>query len=621
MGPILTSGALPTELPDYRRTSKFAKYVKDQDALAGSRQYLQQYLNDFHLVLLPSTIQSCQFDQEFTELINPVQRLTGKSTQRRCRSPDRYLDITPIILSPASTTTTISCLQQSPVSSDRSTRATHEKYRISQQSFSTAGTSNTVLASSVDAVRSRLCLPSINEIPDTLLQLVIQIVLELPRDITIEPGLNKAAQNQRSHHMASTNGGDFRRIVVHPIFTVSRHLRKLAFDTVHHKGRFIIDLSPPTNVYGQPQTQHLKRWSNGLSDILKNALKSLKHLEIRMTVPSVERAAARGAKYHLSVPEEKSNWRVMEMQSEQQCVFDLKETLREIADLILGSSERGPSETLSVAAKGLLHQWQSAAFVGSPKDALVLKTFADRVKTRSTVSARQPLNSIDIILIKPTPTSIVLPETLELLPTVAAIPVSDRTAYILELNGNKFPWATRNMGRWMGRQPDGAKLLRDLRALEPMKTTEHRRVHKSKSELDFTCAGLEDLSQRRQGRVFLSARSSVEKSSIPQLEPQKVVASVISVKPKQRQHWDVRNKLRKNDGRPATADGRIGSGVAVTLDHMRRYDFSFVAVKRAKQIWRSPSQESLLPRPGRVEELPTVEELQWIAQMARKGLY
>ncbi|KAH7074351.1 hypothetical protein BKA63DRAFT_553368 [Paraphoma chrysanthemicola] len=621
MGPILISGALPTELPDYRRTSKFAKYVKDQDALAGSRQYLQQYLNDFHLVLLPSTIQSHHFDQEFADLINPAQRWAGKSTQRRCRSPDRYLDITPIILSPASTTTTDSRLQPSSVSSNRSTRSLHKRSMVSQQSFATAGTSNTTLASSVDVVRSTPRVPPITETPDTILQRVIQFALELPRDITIEPGLNKATQNQQSHQKPSTNGVDFRRIVVHPIFTVSRHLRKLALDAVYHKGRFIINLCPRTNVYGQPQTQHLKHWSSGVPEVLKNALKSLKCLEIRMTVPSVERAVARGAKYHLSVPEEKSNWRVTEMQSEQQCVFDLKETLREIVDLISGSSKRGSSKTLSVAARGLLHQWQSANFVGSAKDALVLKTFADRVKTHPTVSTRQPLDSLDIFLIKPTQTSIVLPETLDLLPTVAAIPVSNRTAYFLELDGNRFPWATRNMGRWTGREPDGAKLLRDLRALKPMKITEHHRVHRSKSELDFTCAGLDDLSQRRQGRVFLSSRTSVEKASIPPLEPQKVAASVKSVKSKQRQHWEVRNKLRKNDGRPATADGRIGSGVAVTMDHMRRYDFSFVAVKRAKEIWKSPSQESLLLRPGRVEELPTVEELQWIAQMARKGLY
>lgn len=278
MGPNLTSGALPTELPDYRRTSRFAKYVKNQDALAGSRQYLQRYLNDFHLVLLPSTIQSRHFDEEFAELINPARRLTGRSTQRRCRSPDRYLDITPIILSPTSTTATISRTKPSPISSDGSSRSVPKAFRVPQQSLSTAGTSNTTLVSSLDVERSRLRVPPISEISDTVLQLVIQFALELPRDIIIEPELKQATHILRSHQMASTNGIDLRRIVAHPIFTASRHLRKLALQAVYHKGRFIINLCPSVNIYGQPETEHLRYWSGGIPEILKNALKSLSTL-------------------------------------------------------------------------------------------------------------------------------------------------------------------------------------------------------------------------------------------------------------------------------------------------------------------------------------------------------
>jgi hypothetical protein len=75
--------------------------------------------------------------------------------------------------------------------------------------------------------------------------------------------------------------------------------------------------------------------------------------------------------------------------------------------------------------------------------------------------------------VKPNATIEVQRHTLEMVATCSSIPVAGCLEYYLEFDARRL-WAKRNMGVWMGKEPDAAKLLHDLNALGQSKQSPAR---------------------------------------------------------------------------------------------------------------------------------------------------
>lgn len=276
---------------------------------------------------------------------------------------------------------------------------------------------------------------------------------------------------QYRYHRESLHNVELRQIVQHPLFHVSHRIREVALDVFYRKCDFAIDLSSiyytkVSSTINSNRRKHQKFW-NDPSNAVKETLRNLSRLQIRLPVPSTEAGAHRGRENDdwMDGGDGKGggNWKVKSMKKEQEDAQEIEQCLDTIVELLMTAPGNGPEPSGFTRSLSSLSLRRTKSFRSerskTPESSRSYQVSGPDAEATED-DKRKPLKRLEIVLVKRSPWALVLPESLALIRALRSVPVTGFTKYYFELNGQKVIWATKYRKKWQGAQPDGPRLLR-----------------------------------------------------------------------------------------------------------------------------------------------------------------
>ena len=336
------------------------------------------------------------------------------------------------------------------------------------QSTSTRSTSSHTLYSTPSITSKDAT--GLSNLPLSLLEHILSFALSSPLQVSIGPDASDTHHLSHRYHPAGLDYVDLRRILKHPLFFVSRHIREVSLDVLYRKSEFVIDLhkiyhSKVSSTINENLKKHQKFWMSGTPQVVIDALPNIYRLHLRLPVPSTEAASYRGRDEDdwMTGSDGKGggNWKAKSMKREHDDALQIQKCINAIKELLM-ADKRNPSELQRLSRS------RSAVSLRRTKSSKGTRSrSADNVEPRSESPAnnggnREPMKRLEITLIKRSPWALVLPESLELVRAFRSVPVSGFTRYHFELNGQRFLWAAKLRKKWQGIEPDGSKLLQGL---------------------------------------------------------------------------------------------------------------------------------------------------------------
>lgn len=266
---------------------------------------------------------------------------------------------------------------------------------------------------------------------------------------------------------------ELRQVLTSPILRVSQRMRAIGLDVLYRRSNFSVDLASiyytrVSSTVDDNLKKHTRFWTEA-PETTKSALQALSRLQVRVPVPSTEAGVHRGREENDWMEGSDGNgggsWHAKSMRREQQDALDIQRCLEMIAKLVLAERKTVPepqsltrslslSRSRSTRADADSRLLRSKSAQSSRSDQTASPTPNDRQDDK-----RKPLKRLEIVLVKRASQALVLTETLGIIRIVRPLQVSGFTHYMLELDGQRFVWATKYKKRWQGMEPDGSRLL------------------------------------------------------------------------------------------------------------------------------------------------------------------
>jgi hypothetical protein len=386
---------------------------------------------------------------------------------------------------------------------------------------------------------------SLSNLSQPILKLIMTEVLNLPRTVLLEPQQLHAPNNDQKQQRSEDSVAHLQSVLMHPVFLVSRQLRQVALDTFHEKSYFILDLNAAKNTKRHEKEQSERQHKFWTTN----------------TPFTVKYALSRVSNLQIRLPvpsTDTSAPTTSKPTSDKSTVTQRPRTAHEQEHRPFKLHETLRAITSMVTSPPTLEPApppppKPLSRAVSVRRKLSFRTIKPRKDSLDftccgdvQAHSRRPLQNLQMILVKRSATATILPDTLDLLAVWTDIPVHGTLEYYFELDARRRLWAARSKGTWLGKEPDGKQLLQDLQALRVT--------------------------------VLPVARLGGRKMRLETAQVSRV-----------RQQSSSREREREKA--------------------MRKYDFSFVAEKKARR------------RVEDEDEPPSVEEIQQLAEMARRGLY
>jgi hypothetical protein len=529
-------------LPDPRFSVDFAEFLTEQGALAP-REITFRHEATEHDQLSPLILTGARSHlptkMKFYDIIERPTTMLACSAQPSCEAPLQDSGY-------SRKGTRRPAIDHSRPSSDVSAQSTATAYSYMPSPCTDAPLTSKTHTSTVSPVRAKHA-KSLSTLSQPILKLILAEVLNLPRTVLLGPQQLHVPKNNQKQQRSNDSVTSLQTVLKHPVFLVSRQLRQVALDEFHEKSYFIIDLSGAKNAMRHEKEQRDKHyifWTTNTPFPVKYALWRVSNLQICLPVPSSDASVPKVGK---SVSDKNAANELPKTAQEQvHRRSKLLETLRAIKLLVTGLPQsqpappplpKTPSRTVTLRRKLSIRR------IKPRKDSLDFTCCGDTTKP---IPSRRGLKNLQIILVKHSATSIILPELLGMVAVLTEVSVHGTLEYYFELDGRRRLWATRSKGMWFGKQPDGKQFMQDLQALR------------------VTAAPMVRLGRRKM-RVDCAQVSRIQQQS------------------------SSRDRERENA--------------------LRKCDFPFVAEKKARR------------RAENLDGPPSVEEIQQLAEMARRGLY
>ncbi|PSN71000.1 hypothetical protein BS50DRAFT_631037 [Corynespora cassiicola Philippines] len=318
---------------------------------------------------------------------------------------------------------------------------------------------------------------TLDKLPLSLLEHVIEYTLCLPLTVSIGPQDSANRHMQHRYHRAGLDYMDIQLILNHPIFLVSRHVREVALDVFHRRCDFVIDLhriyhSKVSSTINENLKKHQRFWLDETPKMVRDSLQSLSRLYLRLPVPSTEAGIRRGRDetdwMDGSDGKGGGNWRVKSMKKEQEDAAEIQKCLEAIKELVMtdpGSDAANRPRASSLSHSLSIRRTKSGKNLRSKSVDYVRSSERLNPYGRDDDDKRKPLKRLELVLVKRSSHALVLPESLDLIRTLRSVPVTGFTKYYFELEGQKVAWATKYRKKWQGMEPDATRFLDDLRGL------------------------------------------------------------------------------------------------------------------------------------------------------------
>jgi hypothetical protein len=310
-------------------------------------------------------------------------------------------------------------------------------------------------------------------LPLSLLEQILSYSLGLPLQVSVGPDESDSRHMHHRYHRAGLGYVDLRQVLKNPLFLVSHHIRDVTLDVFHRKSDFIVDLykiyhSKVSSTINANLKRHQKFWISDTPTTVRDSLRKLSKLHLRLPVPSTEAAVHRDRNeddwMDGSDGKGGGNWKVRSMKKEQEDALEVQKCIEAIKELVM-------TDTGIEAGARPLSRSRSAMSVRRTKSMRSARSkSADTVDPRSQSMSnadnnggkRAPLRRLVLVLVKRSPWALVLPESLGLVRAFRSVPVSGYTKYYFELHDQQRIWATKHRKRWQGMEPDGSRLLNGI---------------------------------------------------------------------------------------------------------------------------------------------------------------
>ncbi|KAH6843928.1 hypothetical protein B0T12DRAFT_457993 [Alternaria alternata] len=447
---------LALRLPDPRFSVDFANYAVDAKAVATSRKYMQDLFPGQNKPLPPPRNQASR---------HPIARTTPayELQQRQCSKqmasqiPDDKWD--------AHTIECMIMLDDSPMdTSDRSSASSKSTLASSTatsftDTISTSATSHLVPTPAATSGRQTLT-PNFLQLPSTIVDHILSYVFAEERAVSITPYQSRVVPQQRRRHRHGPNAVDIRSFMMQPALMVCKQIRELGLEILYRDSLFLIDLSEVDSTNTCNEKDNSKYWGCWTSNVpprmVRSALARASNIRFQLPVPSAEAMVVRSA-----------TKRKKDAQEETSIIVD---SLRAVTNLITGLNKSQTSQTersrsASPAGPKILRRKLSFRSAKRP-DSLEFVCRGDSPPPQP----REPLDTLEVVLVKSDVDTEVHSMTLDMVAVCSSIPVCGSLEYHLEIDGMRRLWAKREKGKWLGSEPDGNKLLRDLKALGQQST-------------------------------------------------------------------------------------------------------------------------------------------------------
>ena len=321
-------------------------------------------------------------------------------------------------------------------------------------------------------LEERFELPKLSTLPLSLLEHVLSYTLCLPLTVSIGPQNSENRHMQYRYHRAGLDYIDIQLILKHPIFFVSHQMREVALDVFYRKCDFVVDLqqiyhSKVSSTINENLKKQQKFWIQDPPKMIKDTLRNLSRLHLRLPVPSCENSGHRGRDeddwMDGSDGKGGGSWKIKSLKKEQDDATGVRLCVEAVMGLVMACPEielesRGRSGSLS--RTGSLRK-RSLSRLRSRS-----KSRGRQAPSRSSsrqddghTNGKRELKRMEVVLVKRGPYVMILPETVGLIKTLRSTPVTGFTKYSFELEAQKFLWATKHRKRWQGFEPDGTRLL------------------------------------------------------------------------------------------------------------------------------------------------------------------
>jgi hypothetical protein len=453
MAQLLAPSVLSLQLPDPRFSVDFANYAidaKPSPSDAISRKYMQDLFPGQNKPLPPPKTEASRHR-------TPRGMLSSRELQQR----RRLEDLSATLLSDDKNGNFTLEVPSIPAinAPDRSSNATVGYFVLSNAS----ATKSTITLQSMFPPTKPRNVPikptrSLLDLPQPILDQVLAYVFIDQRTVSITPYQSHVSPKQRRRHRGGPNSVDIRSIMMHPALLVSKQLRTLALDVIYRDSLFVVDLCETGRRCSMDDKETGKHWgcwtSGAPPSMVKTALTRASNLRLRLPVSNTETNAE-----HSVAKAKKGPLEDMSV---------VQDSLQAVTALITGRSITPPttrSRSASPPRTRVLRRKLSFRSAKRP-DSLEFVCRGD-----SPAEPRDPLTRLEVVLVKPSAAIEVQRQTLEMVATCSSIAVAGYLEYYLEFEGKMRLWAKRNMGAWLGREPDAAKLLHDLNALGQSKQT------------------------------------------------------------------------------------------------------------------------------------------------------
>lgn len=313
----------------------------------------------------------------------------------------------------------------------------------------------------------------LSSLPLSLLEHILEYVLCVPLTVSIGPQNTDNRHMQYRYHRAGLDYMDIQLILKHPVFMVSHRFREVALDVFYRKCDFVIDLqriyhTRVASTMNDNLKRHQKFWINDPPKMVRETLRNVSKLHLRLPVPCSEANAHRGREEDSwmdgSDGQGGGGWRIKSLKREQEDAVEIQKCLEAIMKLVMtdletDQSARGRPGTLSRTGSfrrmGSLQRSRSKS-----RERQSQGHGASTPDSDDNDGKRKPLKRLEVDLVKRNSYVMVLPaETLGLIKILRSVPVTGFTKYFFELEEQKMLWATKYRKRWQGFEPDGTRLL------------------------------------------------------------------------------------------------------------------------------------------------------------------
>jgi hypothetical protein len=455
MAQAASHSILALRLPDPRFSVDFANYALDGKACATSKKYMQDLFPGQNK---PLPAPKAGSSRRYNMYAKPRYDLAKEPTP----SPK-----TPHISDEKWDAHTIECmimLDESLVSeSDRSSASSSNLTAEPATGTTSGSASSSTLHTTKSTKSSPQSTRSFLQLPSTIVNQVLTYVFAEERPVSITPYQSRVVPQQRRRHRHGPNAVDIRSFMMHPALMICKQARELGLEILYRDSLFLVDLSEVGCTDSSSEKDIGKYWGCWTSTLpprmVKSALARASNIRIQLPVPNAETTVVRSA-----------TKRKKDAHEEGSVVLD---SLRIVTNLVTGlnKTQTSPTErsrSASPTAPKILRRKLSFRSAKRP-DSLEFVCRGDSPPPQP----REPLSTLEIVLVKPTAENEVHTQTLDMVAICSSVPVSGILEYYLELDGLRRLWAKRQMGTWLGSEPDGHKLLRGMLRLAMKYLMEH----------------------------------------------------------------------------------------------------------------------------------------------------